>query len=485
MTGPTVGSLCAGYGGLDLAIGELLGGTTIWLSEIDKDCSTLLAKRFPDVPNLGDLTAIDWSTVEPVDILCAGFPCQPFSHAGKRKGEDDERAIFAYVADAIGVLRPGLVVLENVTGLLTLGGPGVVGALAAMGYDARWGVVRASDAGAPHRRARWFCIAAPWDGVQPAPVEPPAGSVETVDRLLPTPRAQNGESRNMRPWQRPLDEPQNLENALARLLPTPTSSEAKNTGENMDWEKRRSHTRSPGTELMRLLPTPVVNDMGEGKTPEEWDKWTDDMRDRHGNGNGHGASLAVEAARLLPTPTTVDSKVFGPNVDWDKRNNDHGASPASVLMDLNADRLLPTPRTSDANGPGEHGDGGPDLRTVVQTLLPTPTARDWKDTGDLVKSCPDDDSRLPRAIAHHVGLTFGPFQAAIDRWEVLMGRPAPAPVDERGIQPELVEWMMGLPEGWVCDLGLSRSAELKMLGNGVVPQQARLALSILLGPAGI
>ena len=156
-----LGSLCTGYGGLDMAVAAHYGADTVWVSEIDKDCCTLLEARFPNVPNLGDLAAVDWSQVEPVDVLCAGFPCQPFSHAGKRLGGEDERAIFAYIEDAIGVLGPGIVVLENVAGLLTLGGPGVVGSLAALGYDCRWGVVRAGDAGAPHRRARWFCVA--WD----------------------------------------------------------------------------------------------------------------------------------------------------------------------------------------------------------------------------------------------------------------------------------------------------------------------------------
>ena len=88
--------------------------------------------------------------------------------------------------------------------------------------------------------------------------------------------------------------------------------------------------------VLPSLPTPVVNDMGRGKTPEEWDSWTDEMKERHGNGNGHGPSLAIEAARLLPTPTptTVDSKVFGPNVDWQLRLSNHAPHTASVLMNL-------------------------------------------------------------------------------------------------------------------------------------------------------
>ena len=134
-TSPRLGSLCTGYGGLDAAVAVVFGAELAWYSEIDKDCSRLLASRVPGISNLGDLTRLDWTKVEPVDIMCAGFPCQPFSQAGQRKGEEDERAIFQYIADGIGVLRPRLVVLENVAGILTLGGALVVGTLTSLGYD--------------------------------------------------------------------------------------------------------------------------------------------------------------------------------------------------------------------------------------------------------------------------------------------------------------------------------------------------------------
>jgi len=88
----------------------------------------------------------------------------------------------------------------------------------------------------------------------------------------------------------------------------------------------RAGSASPG------LPTPVVNDMGAGKTVEEWDTWTDEMKAKHGNSNGHGPSLSIEMTRLLPTPTSVESKVFGPNVDWELRLSNHAMHIASVLM---------------------------------------------------------------------------------------------------------------------------------------------------------
>ena len=155
-----IGSLCTGYGGLDMAVEAYFGGETVWTSDIDKYASIVIKERIGK-PNLGDLKVIDWTQVEPIDILTAGYPCQPFSHAGQRKGTQDERHIFPYIMEAISHLRPKVVVLENVRGHLTLGFREVLGSLASNGYDARWRIVRASDTGAPHKRARLFIIAYP------------------------------------------------------------------------------------------------------------------------------------------------------------------------------------------------------------------------------------------------------------------------------------------------------------------------------------
>ena len=153
-------SLCSGYGGLDLAVEAVLDARTTHVADIDRDACTVLAHRFPDAPNLGDLRAVDWSGIH-ADILTAGYPCQPFSHAGRRQGEQDDRHIWPEVLRAIRSLRPGLVVLENVRGHLSLGFGRVLGDLAEAGFDAEWCLLRASDVGAPHGRARVFVVAHP------------------------------------------------------------------------------------------------------------------------------------------------------------------------------------------------------------------------------------------------------------------------------------------------------------------------------------
>lgn len=156
-------SLCTGYAGLDLAVEAVTGARTVAVSDLDKGANKILAHRLPDVPNLGDLKLIDWTAWVGTDVMTAGYPCQPFSHAGKREGTDDPRHIFPYIAEGIRVVGPRLVVLENVRGHLALGFDTVLGTLADIGYDARWVCVRASDVGAPHRRERMFIVATPAD----------------------------------------------------------------------------------------------------------------------------------------------------------------------------------------------------------------------------------------------------------------------------------------------------------------------------------
>ena len=158
MSRPTVGSLFSGIGGLDLGL-ERAGWEVRWQCEVDDYCSRVLKKHWPDVPNLGDVTEVDWNGVERVDLICGGYPCQPFSFAGARKGTDDERHLWPYFRDAVRVLRPRLALLENVPGHLSLGFGTVLADLAALGYDTEWDCIPAAAVGAPHLRYRLFVVA--------------------------------------------------------------------------------------------------------------------------------------------------------------------------------------------------------------------------------------------------------------------------------------------------------------------------------------
>jgi DNA (cytosine-5)-methyltransferase 1 len=159
-------SLFAGIGGLELGL-ERAGMTTVGQVEIDPWCRKVLARHWPDVPQHDDVrTAPDWwaSTERPpVDVVCGGFPCQPFSSAGLRRGVGDARWGWPWMEAVIRMARPRYVVVENVADLLrdrdAFGL--VLSGLAALGFDAEWGVLSACAVGAPHTRERLFVLAHP------------------------------------------------------------------------------------------------------------------------------------------------------------------------------------------------------------------------------------------------------------------------------------------------------------------------------------
>ena len=169
-----------------MAVSAVTGAEVVWHCEWDDAPAKILEKNFPGVPNFRDVSTVDWSAVEPVDILTGGFPCQDLSLAGKRAGmrEGTRSGLWSEFFKAIEIIKPRLVVIENVRGILSASAHGdveqcewcvgdgsgepslralgaVLGDLASIGYDAKWTGVRAADAGAPHNRFRVFIIAYP------------------------------------------------------------------------------------------------------------------------------------------------------------------------------------------------------------------------------------------------------------------------------------------------------------------------------------
>jgi DNA (cytosine-5)-methyltransferase 1 len=179
-----IGSLFSGYGGLDQAVSEYYGATVAWHCEFDDAPSKILEHNYPGIPNYKDVTKVDFTQVEPIDILTGGFPCQDLSLAGKRAGLKDgtRSGLWSEMARAIQELQPKKVIIENVRGLLSAtaengveyseedlailnGRPAiralgaVLGDLAELGYHAKWHGLRAADAGAAHSRFRVFIVA--------------------------------------------------------------------------------------------------------------------------------------------------------------------------------------------------------------------------------------------------------------------------------------------------------------------------------------
>ena len=180
-----IGELGAGYGGLGMAVEEVFGAELAWVSEFDEAPSKILAHHWPNVPNYGDMTKIDWAAIEPVDIISGGTPCQDLSHAGRRAGmnEGTRSNLWVQMREAIATINPTYVVWENVRGAYSAEAnsdlepcPGcmgdtpdrgavlralgrVLGDLSDLGYDCQWRGLRAADVGAPHGRFRVFILA--------------------------------------------------------------------------------------------------------------------------------------------------------------------------------------------------------------------------------------------------------------------------------------------------------------------------------------
>ena len=277
----TYAELCAGYGGIGQAIESVLDARLAWYAENDAAPTRIMARHHPDVPNHGDITRTDWAAVEPVDILAAGFPCQPVSAAGKRRGEHDERWLWDDVARAVRDLRPGLVVLENVRGLLTarrgrLFGR-VLGSLADLGYDTRWFGLRAADVGAAHGRWRVFIFATP------------AGARDNRFPLGVTQRPSP-----QRAWA--------TSDRVDALLRTPTAQLAVNGGsQHPDRRRAGGHGPTLADEVEHLLPIPDANMGNGGRTRSSEALAT----------VAHQANLNDLPRMLLPTPTAMDSKASG------------------------------------------------------------------------------------------------------------------------------------------------------------------------------
>jgi len=152
----TFGSLFSGIGGIDLGL-ERAGMRVKWQCEIDPFCRKVLAKYWPGVLQYKDVRRLNGGIC--VDLICGGFPCQPVSVAGKRKGTSDDRWLWPEFDRIISAIKPKIVLIENVPGLRTKGLNIVLNDLNELGFNAEWSNFRASEIGAPHLRNRLYIVA--------------------------------------------------------------------------------------------------------------------------------------------------------------------------------------------------------------------------------------------------------------------------------------------------------------------------------------
>ncbi len=225
------------------------------------------------------------------------------------------------------------------------------------------------------------------------------------------------------------------------------------------------------------LPTPAARDYKDGTAEHE----------RDGVVQTDTVARAIFNSGEVLIPTTRAQ-------NGEDRNNKIWARDPSKPQNLEnalAVTLLPTTRTSMANGPTQKEIKAGNPKTRIETevmLMPTPTAVDGNTIAKSELDGNDPKHRLKVAaqVLARDKMQWGKFEPAIRRWEQTLGRPSPLPTKPDGkdgahrLSSAFTEWMMGLPKGWVTGVGLTRNEELKACGNGVVPQQAELALRILL-----
>jgi DNA (cytosine-5)-methyltransferase 1 len=362
--GVKIGSLFSGYGGLEFGISNIFPESqVVWHSDINKGACKVLAKRFPNTPNVGDITKVQWETLERVDILAGGFPCQDVSLAGKRAGltAETRSGLWSHMAEAVKVLRPEIVVAENVRGLLT--------------------------APAGHNGAMWDC------------------------------------------WC--------TEGALAN-----------------------------GGVALKALGA-VLGDLTDSNYDIAW-----------GGVKASDAGAAHGRFRVFITATTRKGG---------KLSSFLSSTNTATKPETPAGRLFGTPRVGGGGAPSRHeiAQGDPKRRLEVQVAL-LPMLKPSNGTKNEHTS--SDEPTLPGSGANFGLERFGNYKGSVQRWERVLGRAAPDATTQGRpgrvlLSPVFAEWLMGLPEGWVTgpEVGLSRPEQLSTLGNGVVPQQAELALRSLLG----
>lgn len=399
-------------------LAALGGGRLAWVADPDPHIAAILAARMPGVPNLGDVRAIDWAAVEPVEVLTAGFPCQNISAAGRRAGIQNgaRSGLWTDIVAGLRVLRPALLVVENVAALRWKHGGlhKVLGDLAEAGYDAAWRSIRAADIGAAHRRGRVFLCGWPRTGA----AEHGGGDVADADRARRFFQRHLGRQSAGRP---------------VAVGPVAVAADTDRVG--------REELHAPDARRWALATRP-------GAAPAHAEGGADRPGHRHG---GTPSGRGVLAAAVATRASVGRAAGFAADTAGDRRDQ---GRPGATWLQRGPDAAL-----------GGHAPADPGHRHGQLVAVPASS---------------DQDSEPAPGEMH-----WGVYAPAIRRWEQVLGRRAPFPTQpgRHGrpvLAPAFVEWLQGLEPGWVTDLPLPRTAQLRALGNGVVPHQAAYALGLLL-----
>lgn len=460
--------LFAGTGALALAIENTLGATTDYVAEFEEAPSKVLAHHFPGAHNLHDVTTAAWDALGTIDVIGGGSPCQDISGAGRRAGmiRGNRSGLWESYREAVATLRPKFVVWENVRGALTSkassatdpdGKAGnlralgrVLGDLASLGYDAEWVMVKASDVGGCHQRARIFLLA--WDRYTVSAIHPGAEPFAVWDE---------GADQFRRP----------AEGLFAVFADTyrdkfPTAG-AMRSGDLLP----RHEVISTWPDIP-LLRTPCAAEAGGGPlSPTQAKAQGRTLRLTGQILELFHPGILDNNPKLLPTTGANLGTNDGPQDPDKRRAGGHSVSIEDVaafrLTGTQPIKLLPTPRGLDSTG----------VRGRTNNRTAEANARAGATLGDVAWFD-----------------TWGEYLPAVLRHALVFGADVPAPTEpgsRAGSRVRLAapfpEWMMGYQPGWVTspELGIKRGDQLKMIGNGVMQQQAEHGINECLARAGI
>ena len=306
---------------------------------------------------------------------------------------------------------------------------------------------------------------------------------------------------------------------------SPTASQGQGGALGEAEARKRGNTvgiRDQAMDLAKLQGHKVSREVANLPTPTVSDQYTGNLTSTQQKpGSMHSVTLAqvFHKPDLFPTPNTMEHReIKTPEQIAALKAKSPGGY--RNLRETVINELFPTPITSDYKNGKSSAGYGLNLPETAKSLMPTPTTRDYKDgsepherdgkvqtdtvaravfnSGEVLLGTPranaanssskQVEAGAPKSRIEDQVLTtnWGKFEPAIRRWESIIGRPAPEPTKPDGkdgnhrLSSKFTEWMMGLPDGWITGHDLKRNDELKLAGNGVVPQQAELALRLLL-----
>lgn len=423
--------LCAGFGGLALGTEFVTGAETTVVAEVHPEACKIMAERFPSAPNLGDAKSIPWEEHRgEVDVMSCGFPCQDISQAGLREGIKGARSgLWFDIARALEIIHPEYVFLENVAAIRTRGLAAVLSSLHEIRYNVWWGIIGADDIGAPHIRKRWFAVATP------------APSRRRRRPESATPKLYGSFDPDTYSWRTPDHAEIGDSKACKHQL---TKWGSMQDGELLELPAAATATGAADGPALAMLPTVRAADGNRGPT---WKSTVHEGSD----------DLVTVLTRLF----RENSSVYEQHPEW------LGAKPKVLFKtptaNLGTNGAAQPPQLRKAGG------HGPTLDDEVCFLLSVTPEDSWDEDG-------------PFSPAEW----WNEFLPAIRRWECITRSPAPIPVirGPRGgvkVNPRFVEWMMGLPQGWVTEVkDVPLGEQISRLGNGVVPVQSATAFTLLI-----